>query len=191
MTVLPAWLETFRDSQTIVVEAPVPELLDNLQRGQLDAVVASYPDADYSSDAFAHRTLFKEKIRIVASHSMKVGNSWEALSKIDWALPPRISLLRRVVDARFLAEGLPPPKPKIQSMNVPTNLRLVLAGLAVGAIPESYLRYFASEEGVRFVKVRPLPEFPPVSFIYRRNTSRHPQLEKAVRSLMDVLAADR
>lgn len=191
MTILSGWLEKLRDSQTVVVEAPVPELLEGLGRGQLDAVVASYPDADYSSDAFAHRVLFKEKVRIIASPSMKVGNSWEALSKVDWALPPRISLLRRVVDARFLAEGLPPPRPKIESMNVPTNLRLVLAGLAVGAVPESYLRHYTSEGELRFVRARPLPEFPPVSFIFRRNTARHPQTERALRALVCVLPSSR
>jgi LysR family transcriptional regulator, regulator of abg operon len=170
--VLPRWLKNLGNREAQVREGTLPELLVELSRGRIDAVLALYPDSDNTNDAYTHRLLFKETLQIVASSAMPVGNSWSDLSKAAWILPPPNSVVRRVIELRFLAEGLVPPMPAIESMHMSTNLKLVTDGLGVAAISQRYLSGERASKGFRIIKVKPLPEVP-VSLVLRKGAERH------------------
>lgn len=176
LVLMPRLLKGMSEAQVVLTEGAVPELLDALGRGRLDAVLANYPDAEASSDAFACTPLFREPLLIVTARGHRLGRSWEALSRAPWVLPPRNSVIRRAIDARFLAEGLRPPVAQVESVNLGTNIRLVAAGLVVGAIPKSALALDSSNRHLRVVGVEPQPEIPPLSLVCRKSAERHPRL---------------
>lgn len=187
LVLMPRLLKNMPDTQIVLSEGAVPELLDALGRGRVDAVLVNYPDADVPGDAFAHVQLFKEPLLIVASRQKRQGRTWAALSRTTWVLPPRNSVIRRSIEARFLAEGLPPPIAHIESVNLGTNMRLIAAGLAIGAIPRSALSLDSAERRLRVVNVKTQPEIPPLSLVYRRSADRHPRLA-LLRSALGRLA---
>jgi LysR family transcriptional regulator of abg operon len=176
LVLMPRLLKAMPEPQVVLSEGAVPELLDALGRGRLNALLVNYPDADVPGEAFAHTPLFREPLLIVAARDKRQGRSWSALSRADWVLPPRNSVIRRSIEARFLAEGLSPPVAKIESVNLGTNIRFIAAGLAIGAIPRSALALDSGERRLRVVGARPQPEIPPLSLVYRRSAERHPRL---------------
>jgi len=117
-------------------EKPVPELIEELERGRLDAILAPYPYGGQLKEAISHQVLFREPLVIVAGRSLTVGASWAALAKAAWILPPPHFLVRRSVEARFLTSGQIPPSPIIESFSVTTNLQLAVHGHGVAALPE-------------------------------------------------------
>jgi len=188
LVLMPRLLKAMPETQIVLSEGAVPDLLDALGRGRVDAILVNYPDGDVPGDAFTHVQLFKEPLLIVASRQQRPGRSWAALSRADWVLPPRHSVIRRAIEARFLAEGLMPPVPKIESVNLGTNLRLIAAGLAIGAVPKSALDLDSGERRLRIVGVSPHLEIPPLSLVYRRSAERHPRLA-LLRAKLDGLAS--
>lgn len=187
---LPRWIKRLPEGALEIIEGPVPILLEDLANGRLDAVLGFYPDADSGTDTFSHYLLRREPLRIVSGPGVSGVTSWKALEKVPWILPREPSVIRRVIEARFLAEGLVPPAPRIVSSNMATNLRLVRAGIGCAAIADSYLQEGGNASGIRVMKLRQSLDIA-VSLVVRSGSEAHPRIQGAIEALKKAEIARR
>lgn len=183
---LPRWLTALQADAVEIREGPVPSLLDDLDHGRIDAVFGLYPDADSNSDRYTHHLLFTEPLRILAGSELAVGSTWHALSRAPWILPPKNSVIRRTIEANFMAFGLTPPTPSIESMSMATNLRLASSGLGVAAIAQSYFQEERKRFPVKAIRLKPLPHVP-ISLIFRKGSDVHHRIKAAADALYQEL----
>ncbi len=162
-----------------VDEAPARELLDALRGGTLDAVIGrslngAVVGADSSSPhALAFERLFDERTVIVeAAHGNSPGRTaLAALAQRDWILPPRGSFARDLLDSSFVAAGLQPPLPRVESAIYASSLELAAATRMLTLAPDTALAAMPRTGRVRAIDLRPQLPRSPVYLVTRHNSA--------------------
>jgi DNA-binding transcriptional LysR family regulator len=113
------------------------------------------------------------------------------MSEAPWILPPAPDgPVRRALDARFVAAGLPTPRPAFATPHLSASLRMVAAGLGLSAVPEIVASEAEASGQVRRIAVKPELEMPPTCLLYRRALADHPRIRAivaAVRTAVDEM----
>lgn len=158
-----------------LLEEPVPGLIRALQRGELDALVTTFPLQMLESDAgaFEFIKLFEVRYAVVAStahplvRARQVG--WASLAREPWVMPAEGSMGRKLIEDCFTHAGVPVPLPVIESTSPTTRVQLVADGLGVGIVPEATPLHRQSQTG-RIKRIRAFPEPPSsvVALIFRK-----------------------
>src|SRR6218665_879893 len=90
---------------------------------------------------------------------------WQRLAQAPWIMPAASAMLRRLIDDAFRRAGLPAP---IIGSNCPSiNIRLVAAGLGLGAVPQVLMRAALAAGQVARVRAAPGIRPGPVVLICR------------------------
>jgi DNA-binding transcriptional LysR family regulator len=156
-----------------LTEERVPQLLESLLQGELDALLTTTP-AELPAQAGARlrfEKLFEAEILVIAgsAHALAGRRSvgWAQLAHEPWVLPDRSAAIRRLADEMFLRAGIAPPSPVVESGNPLTNVKLVGAGLGLGMVPGPLALEAERAGSVR--RLRPAPPIPraPVALITR------------------------
>jgi len=115
-------------------ESTVAGLLQLLAAGEVDAVIGrAEPDALIAlrGARFVQVPLEGEQLVIACSPAHRLAKARRinlaTLQEQDWVIAATGSYTRRLFDSLFLAEGLQPPTPVVESMSFHTNLQLVHA----------------------------------------------------------------
>lgn len=93
------------------------DLLDLLQAGELDMVIAPIPcELAEELDAL---NLYNDRLWIVADEDHSLHKlqalSLRDLSSQEWILPARHILVRKLIDSAFVEQGLPPPALRVET----------------------------------------------------------------------------
>lgn len=178
LTLLPRVFESLGRAapgyRVTLVEGRVPELMQGLADGALDALVSTQPldIGDPVLAGFTHEPLMPANLVVIASPSHPLCPAkrvrWAQLAGERWILPSAPSLVRDVVDRAFVGQGLRPPTPAIESAYPATNLALVAQGIGIAALPGASMLSAERSGIVRRLKVSPGMPMPPVSLVYRR-----------------------
>jgi len=165
-------------------EERVPLLVQSLLEGRLDALVTSYPTEMPEADGqqLRYEKIFEAAFAVIAPADHPLARArkvdWQRLGAARWIMPARTSMVRRMMDEVFRREGVLPPQPVIESTSPFTNLRLVAAGLGIGAVPESTLRMtHGSDAQVKRVRVHPPIPPSPVALIWRDVPHGNPRVQ--------------
>lgn len=158
-----------------LLEERVPALIGALQRGELDALITTFPLQMLESDAnaFKYIRLFEVQFAVIASSENPLVRSphvdWARLAQQPWVMPPEGSMGRKLLEECFTHAGIPVPLPVIESTSPTTGVQFVAAGLGVGIVPDlALLQHAPVQTGViRPVRVRPEPPSSVVALIYR------------------------
>ena len=187
LKLIPRVLSALPRQHAIVSEGMHPELLAGLERGELDAVVANCPLDGAAGDAFGMEPLFQQKLVLVAAPGFSVGNSLAALSQAPWILPRASDdLVRNTLAARFVAAGLPAPRPTYEADQLVVSLALVAQGLGLCAVAEIVVPDAEAAGQVRRVAMRPAIEMPPTCLLHRRAMADHPRTRAVVAAVRGV-----
>ena len=141
-------------------EAGAPALLDTLAQGQVDAIVSAYPDQTHESlSRFRYESLFNAEFVVVARGGHALANkrlvSWKEISGERWILPPKGSMLRRMVDDWFMRAGSAAPVPLAESATPVVNLRMAAAGVGFAIVPTAAFHFARDVAEVTAIKVYP------------------------------------
>jgi DNA-binding transcriptional LysR family regulator len=155
-----------------IEEGSAHQLLEALRGGALDAVIGRSLDgaagsaagaAAAGTQALSFERLFDERTVIVeGAHGPRTGRTTlAALAARDWILPPRGSFARDLIDSSFIAAGLQPPLPRVESAIYASSLELAAATRMLTLAPDSALAAMPRTGRVRPVDLRrPLPRSP-------------------------------
>jgi DNA-binding transcriptional LysR family regulator len=166
-----------------LTENRVPFLIRALQRGELDALITTFPPQMRASDAdaFEYVNLFEVRFAVVAAATHPLARSrqvaWARLSREPWVMPAEGSMGRKLIEQSFTHAGLPAPLPVIEVTSPTTSVQMIAAGLGIGIVPDvALLHHGAWQRGlVKQVKVAPAPLSSAVALIYRQGPA-NPQV---------------
>src|SRR6218665_1412205 len=119
-----------------VPQERAPPLVQALRAGALDALISRYPARWPQTPGQPLR--YEKRLDAVtapAGHALARARrvDWQRLAQAPWIMPAASAMLRRLIDDAFRRAGLPAP---IIGSNCPSiNIRLVAAGLGLGAVP--------------------------------------------------------
>jgi DNA-binding transcriptional LysR family regulator len=172
-----------------IVEGRLVPLAEQLLMGDVDMLLTMCTPqalAVLKSEPLVIETLRLEPIVVVGTKRPKRKLDWQSLAAERWILPPQPTHIRTVVDAAFLAAGVPAPEPAIESLNLLSSIRLAEAGLGVTPVPLSAIQSeLASRKLVCLNLEEPLPSVP-IALVYRRASADRSSI-LAVRTALDML----
>lgn len=166
-----------------VQEAPAAQLLAAVASGTLDAAIGrelSVPSPRTSDLVFER--LFDERTVIVerairARAGRGAGNAQAAravslasLHARDWAMPARGSYARELIDSAFIAAGLPPPSPRVESDGYASNIEFAAEGTLLSLAPASVAEAMRRAGRIRIIELRPALPASPVYLIHRQRS---------------------
>lgn len=156
-------------------EDRVPALILALRRGELDALMTTFPlrMLESEADAFQYIKLFEVQFAVVAAAGHPLVRSrrvdWTRLSREKWVMPAEGSMGRKLIEDCFTHAGVPVPLPVIESTSPTTSVQFVAAGLGIGIVPDvALLQHSALQAGsVKQIRVMPEPPSSVVALIFR------------------------
>jgi LysR family transcriptional regulator of gallate degradation len=113
------------------IEAPYGQLVGRLRNGEIDMLFGVLRSGDAGGDIAGER-LFTDRMAIFAraGHPM-AGKTMAELADLragQWILPRAAALGKAQVDAAFVAQGLKPPEPSVETGDLATLRQLLMAG---------------------------------------------------------------
>ena len=157
-----------------LLEERVPALMQALVRGDVDALITTYPAQmpDAGIGALHFEKLFEVQFAVIAPKSHRLLRmrkvSWRDLAAEPWVMPGQGAMARRVLEDCFLRAGVLPPTPVIESMSPVTNVELVAAGAGLGIAPDiTVIAHARRQNRVDRVNVGPAVPPGPVALIHR------------------------
>lgn len=157
-----------------LLEERVPALMQALVKGEVDALLTTYPAQmpQAGEGAWHYEKLFEVQFVVIARKDHPLVGSrnvgWRALAMEPWVMPGQGAMARRVIEDCFMRAGVLPPTPVIESASPVTNVELVAAGAGLGIAPDvTVIAHGAHRDLVAQVRVRPGIPSGPVALIYR------------------------
>lgn len=160
-----------------LVESRIVPLAEQLVNGELDAVLTLFtPEAIevFGNTALALEQVRSERLFVVTAKGDRDagrGATWKKLANRDWILPPASYTARILVQRAYLAAGLLPPEPHIESIDIPAMLALVKAGLGITPAFESTVREDLAAGTLRRVRMEEELPAVPIGLAYRKAAS--------------------
>lgn len=166
-----------------LVEGTVPRLWQQIEAGELDAIVCRLPtlgERPRLPAGVAHRRIGEESLVLVCKRDHPVARhgkpSLASLREHDWVLPPQGSYTRLSVDQLFLRAGLAAPRAAITSMSFHANLRLVAGGDLLAVAPRSAALEMRAALGLTLLPLDWGGEDTAVTLIWREANLDNPAL---------------
>ena len=129
--------------QIEVREGTISALVEQLNRGEVDAVLGSVDSGTVLASGGALETtfLFAESMCIVAGKGHSLFDSPFAstseLTQGPWVLPPAASHIRALVDAAVFAQGIAPLVPQVECRGLMQLLEFAASGAMLTVAPRS------------------------------------------------------
>jgi len=182
-----------------VQEAPATQLLAAVASGTLDAAIGrelTVPSARPAELVFER--LFEERTVIVEQAVRGRARAVHepgpvALASLharDWALPARGSFARELIDSAFIAAGLLPPLPRVESAVYASNIELAAEGALLTLAPATAAEAMRRAGRVRIVEVTPPLPASPIYLIHRRRSRPLAALAALREALLEVAPVD-
>ncbi len=194
VTLLPQLLHSLqRDDPQLRVElseGSSPQLLSRLRDGEIDVLLTTLSTDLLSPEGaigVAFQPLFTEQLAVLAppGHRLARRRKVDLAELVDepWILPPGPTVTTVAMRDVFLARGLQPPVPWIESSGVHASLEFTAAGLGLCAAPMALARAAKRRGLVAELKVDQPIGLPAVCFIHRVADAASPSVRVLQRAL--------
>lgn len=176
------------DIQIVITEGTNDILRPRLRSGELDIIVGRISPT--LSDSDIQQTVLLEDTIIICAHCShdfaKRKVAPKTLAAGAWILPPPDTLLRPQLEQSFLAAGINPPQPTVESVALSTNLSLLAAGEHLIALPAQV--FAAHKKAYGLVTIRSDLRLPTSQLGYeqRREALTRPAVEIFISSLHEA-----
>ncbi|WP_198288687.1 LysR family transcriptional regulator [Pandoraea sp. B-6] len=172
-----------------IQEGSLPWLVDALLAGTLDCVLCRLSDST-DNEKLAREALCEEGVSVVARPQHPLFNgipvSVANLAAARWILPTRGAPLRDRVDAFFVARGLKPPAPTVESVSVVANLSLLRSDDFLAFLPAPIAQDYASTAMLVVLPTQVDIALPPIGLITRATDVRSPQTDVFLETIRRV-----
>ena len=149
-------------------------LWPRFERDELDVLVTRLDERAYRVDCRCE-PLFDDVHCVVAGPAHPLAGrrriAWKQAIDFPWILPPERSALRLAIDASFLAEGVAPPRPWLESVAMTTNQLLLKRTRCLVVVSRSLAEHLRRARAVVIVPLRLTSDLGPVGMVWR---DRHP-----------------
>lgn len=176
-----------------LIEGRIVPLAEQLLNGDLDAVITLLsPEVREVFGAVTGvlqvEEFHAEKLLIVAPPGERVPArraAWKDLMERPWILPPLTYASRTLFQRAFLKDGLVPPEPLIESMDIPLVLSLVRSGLGITPAFECTVAEDLDQGRLRHIRMK--QELPPIpiGLVYRKASPALSMVEALRRALKE------
>ena len=169
-----------------VVEGTNDRLLPALLTGDLDFIVGRLPELDRGEALIQEPLLVEDSCIVVrAGHPLARRRrlSLADLTDASWVFPLPETTLRRHIEQAFRDQGLPVPRPAVQSLSVLTNRQLLMGSDMIGIWPRQVVIDDVRNELLRILPVALAPTAGPIGITRRRDAILSP----AAQALCDEL----
>lgn len=182
-----------RDGQAVrlkLMEGAVNDLFVKLLDGEVDALITTYADRVIEGERLVYDSLFPSRYVLIAPPEFQKSNrgkgkfSLGQLAELPWIMPGYTSMLRKDIDKAFLADGVTPPNPIVESNHPFTIAHFVAEGRGLSFVPTETLRNLKPGFVHEVPLTKPLTTGP-VALIYRSGT-QSAQLE-SVRQILGLV----
>lgn len=172
-------------------ESTLVQLLDSLLSGRVDAIIAVLDAADVAqltSERLTLVPLYQERLSIACGSNLHRRLPRRPrlvdLASARWVVAPRGTRTRGVFDAAFLAAGVLPPEPEIESGAYHTNLSMVGQSDDFFTIcPQSALQHYGPQSGVQEVLLVHPFERASVDLVVHERVASLPEMQALVQAL--------
>jgi DNA-binding transcriptional LysR family regulator len=162
-----------------LVEGRIIPLAELLLNGDLDAVITLITHEALEvfgpeRGALLLEEFHAEPLLVVAPAGERVTArrmAWKELLARPWILPPPGYASRAMFQRAFLTEGLVPPEPAIESMDIPLVLALVRSGLGVTPAFECTVREDLRAGSLQRIRMKRELLPIPIGLAYRKSSS--------------------
>lgn len=174
-----------------LAESTLVQLLDNLLSGRMDAIIAVLDAADVAqlaSERLSLLPLYQERLSIACGSDLHRRLPRRSrlidLASARWIVAPQGTRTRRVFDAAFLAAGVLPPEPEIESGTYHANLSMVGQSDEFFTIcPQSALLQYGQQSNVQEVALIHPFERASVNLVVHERVAALPDMEALAHAL--------
>jgi len=170
-------------------DSTAPGLLQWLADGQVDCAIGRpEPQALASLQAarLVHVPLVEDPLVLACAPAHRLAKARRVdlatLRSQDWVLAAAGSYTRRVFDALFVAAGLDPPTPMIESMSFHANLQMIHAVGALTIAPASAVKLYQRIGIAQSLRSTPRLSTGPLSLMYVADHEQLPTLRARAES---------
>lgn len=178
-----------RASVTVVVGLN-DVLLAALERGELDLLLATFPDRPL--DGFTFEPIAEDELAVVARKAHPFARrralTLDALAGQSWALPGSTVHSRATLERLFAQRGLPPPAVAFEANSTTLLLAMVAGSDLLGYQPRRFLRQPDGRCALVELPVAEARARRRLGFIHRENAYRAPAAERLTAILREEIA---
>ncbi len=177
-------------------ESTVEGLMQLLLDGELDCAITPLQDSvnGLSEGQLRATRLWETHLAIAAApqHPLTQRRQLTAHQLRDerWVLPPRDTSTRTQFEKWFLAAGVAPPTPHIESASFHSNLSLAATGVALTVAPLNAIEHYESIGLVRALSIQSEISRAHMFFITRPELAGLPSIEQFLNALRQVRPLD-
>jgi len=168
-----------------VVEDIAQGLWERFARRELDLIVGRLDERAYAP-GLAAEPLYAEPHSVVAGRHHPLGDAaaldWPQALAWPWILPPRHTMLRRAIDASFLAHALAPPAPWLETGAPGLVQRLLQASDCLAVVSGASGRHYAALGALQVLGLRLSVEVGPVGMAWTAGDDS-PALQRMLQAL--------
>ncbi|WP_235610641.1 LysR substrate-binding domain-containing protein [Bordetella sp. H567] len=166
-------------------EGKLDDLLDGLEKRQLDLIVGSIDARTYRPD-LAQEILFDDDVAVIVGHdhplAARRAAAWPDLLDYPWIMPPPNTLMRMQLDAKLLEQGGAGVRPAVETASIMTAL-IVLRSTRYVSVCSGTMASKLQELGA-VVRLPMTFSFGPVGTVWRKEDTQ-PALTDFVQAMRD------
>lgn len=164
-------------------------LLPSLSHGEIDCALGRLANPARTND-LSSTALYSEALCLVVrnKHLLLRRKTLELkdVAAQEWIFPPQEALLRLGIESVFVAQGLPIPRPAVESASAIMTEALIQRTDLVCAYPESVARHFAARGQLSILPIDFLKSLPAVGLWTRKSARPAPALRKFLDTIRAV-----
>ena len=181
-----------------VSENNVPNLVDALAGGTLDALITVYNTeamATASNRGLRFEKFAEEPYVVVAPSTHPFAGlrkvSWEKLSTVPWIMTCKPSLARYFAEDGFRSHGVEPPSPLCETVSPVTSAYMVAEGIGISNMPLVIAHEAEARGGVRRVRLESPQPNAMLGLVYRSVAASHPRIAALRNAVQQASARSR
>lgn len=172
-----------------IIEGLVDNIIPALRRGEIDLAVGTWPrvaDSDLTAEV-----LVRDRVCVVAGprHPLTRRKRVELSELLDypWILPPETQRLRQLLEETFLAQGLSPPVPSVNSNSASFIRSALLDQQSLSFLPLQSLPTRSRTTSLVAINVDGLARDVDVTITYRERAVLAPAAQVLIGALREVV----
>ena len=172
----------------VLIEDIAVGLWPRFERNELDIIVGRLEEHTHAV-RYAAESLYVDPYCVIAGPQHPLARarkpSWERAASYPWILPPATTPLRDAFDATFASQGLPLPRPWLESVSFTANQVILRDSECLGISSRSVARHYQSMGVLKALPLDLTIGIHPLSMVWR-DADPSPSIRRALQVMREV-----